>query len=258
VALIVAESFEAAREAAHLSKITYDAEVPSATFDSPNVTMVAAKDVAAKHEDPSVGDSEKAFHEAEVSIDVRHSTPTQHHNPIELFTTTCVWNGTHLMIYEPTQFAYELKNGVAQQLGLDPSNVHVVSPFVGGAFGSKGSVTHRTALVALAALHVGRPVKLAVTRDQGFTVATYRAETRHHIRVGPTKGGKLTALMHEGWEVTSRPDAYKVAGTDAITYVRVPERLDQGQFGAGRPQHAWLHALATRGVLCLRARTRDR
>src|SRR5205085_2689078 len=60
-----------------------------------------------------------------------------------------------------------------------------------------------------------RPVKLVTTRDQGFTVATYRAETRHRIRMGATRAGKLTALLHEGWEVTSRADPYKVAGTDA-------------------------------------------
>ena len=74
-----------------------------------------------------------------------------------------------------------LKNGVALQLGIEPARVHVVSPFVGGAFGSKGSVTPRTALVAIAARRVGRPVKLVTTRDQAFTVASYRAETRHHL-----------------------------------------------------------------------------
>src|SRR5215831_7659919 len=79
----------------------------------------------------------------------------------------------------------------------------------------RSSVTPRTALVAIAARRVGRPVKLVTTRDQGFTVATCRAETRHHIRLGATREGKLSALLHEGWEVTSRADAYKVAGTDA-------------------------------------------
>ena len=75
-----------------------------------------------------------------------------------------------------------LKNGVVLQLDIDPAHVRVVSPFVGGAFGSKGSVTPRTALVAIAARRLGRPVKLGTTRDQSFTVATYRAETRHSVR----------------------------------------------------------------------------
>jgi xanthine dehydrogenase YagR molybdenum-binding subunit len=217
VAVVVAETFEAAREAAYRAKFSYIAEVPSASFDAPGVKVVAAKDVSKEHEDPAVGDAEKAFRSAEVTIDARYATPTQHHNPIELFTTTCAWNGPELTIYEPSQFVHGLKNGVALQLGLDPANVHVISPFVGGAFGSRGAVTPRTALVALAAKRVGRPVKLATTRDQGFTVATYRAETRHHIRMGATRDGKLTALLHEGWEVTSRADPYKVAGTDATS-----------------------------------------
>ena len=69
--------------------------------------------------------------------------------------------------------------------------MRVVSPYVGGAFGSKGVMTPRTALIALAARRLNRPVKLVATRDQGFTIATYRAETRHHIRLGARRDGKL-------------------------------------------------------------------
>src|SRR5205823_777785 len=112
------------------------------------------------------------------SIDSLYGTPTQHHNPIELFTTTCAWSGEVLTVYEPSQTVWGLKNGVAEQLGIDPGNVRVISPYVGGAFGSKGTVTNRTALIAFAARKLGRAVKLVATRDQGFTIASYRAETR--------------------------------------------------------------------------------
>src|SRR5256714_956701 len=101
--------------------------------------------------------------------------------------------------------------------GIDPEKVYVVSPFIGGAFGSRGSLTQRTALIAVAARRLNRPVKLVATRDQGFTIASYRAETRHHVKLAAEHDGKLTALIHEGEEVTSRPDNYKVAGTDAST-----------------------------------------
>ena len=74
----------------------------------------------------------------------------------------------------------------------------MVSPFVGGAFGVKGAMTPRTALVALAATKLNRPVKLVVTRDQGFTIATYRAETRHRIRLGAGADGKITGLQPRG------------------------------------------------------------
>jgi xanthine dehydrogenase YagR molybdenum-binding subunit len=197
--MVVADTFEAAREAAYRIRVNYQPEQP--VFDAPGAVIVAAKDAAKTHEHPEVGDAQQALDAAEVAIDVAYSTPTQHHNAIELFTTTCAWNGQELTISEPSQFVHGLKNGVAQQLGIDPVSVHVVSPFVGGAFGSKASVTPRTALVAIAARRVGRPVKLVTTRDQGFTVATYRAETRHRIRLGATREGKLTALLHEAWEV---------------------------------------------------------
>ena len=101
-----------------------------------------------------------------------------------------------------------------KKLGIKPDKVHAVSHFVGGAFGSKAQLTPRTGLVALAAKKLNRPVKLVATRDQGFTIATYRAETRHRISIGAQKDGKITSFQHEGWEVTSRPDCYSVAGVE--------------------------------------------
>jgi xanthine dehydrogenase YagR molybdenum-binding subunit len=110
-----------------------------------------------------------------------------------------------------------VKNGLANQLGIKPEDVHAVSPFVGGAFGSRGSLTQRTAIVARAAQKLDRPIKLMTTRDQGFTIATYRAETRHHIRLGASRDGRLVSVSLEGEEVTSRPDPYMVAGTASTT-----------------------------------------
>jgi xanthine dehydrogenase YagR molybdenum-binding subunit len=93
----------------------------------------------------------------------------------------------------------------------------VVNAYVGGAFGSKGSMTPRTAIIASIARRLGRPVKLVAGRDQGFTIATYRAETRHQIQIGADHDGKLVALRHEGEEISSRPDAYAVGGTKTTT-----------------------------------------
>ena len=214
VAVIVADSYEAAREAAYKVRIAYREQPAAATFDSPGSRTVDAADASKGHEDPAVGDVAAGLAAAAAVVDEEYATPTQHHNAIELFSTTCLWTGDKLAIYEPSQIVHGLKHGVAEQLGILPDNIRVVSPFVGGAFGSKASVTPRTALIALAARRVGRPVKLVMTRDQGFTVATYRAETRHRLRLGADAEGKFTALSHEGWEVTSRPDPYLVGGTD--------------------------------------------
>ena len=214
IAVVVADTFEAAREAARKVEVQYGEEAPSATFDSPGVTVEPHK-VTPDSPDPKVGDAPGAIARAEVKIDARYSTPTQHHNPIELFTTTCVWDGPHLTIYEPSQSMWGLKGGVAQQLKMDPAMIRTVSRYVGGAFGSKGGPTARTAWIAIAARRLNRPVKLVATRDQGFTIVTYRAETRHRLQLGASRDGKLSALIHEGWEVTSRPSGYNVAGVDA-------------------------------------------
>jgi xanthine dehydrogenase YagR molybdenum-binding subunit len=220
IAVVLADTFEAARQAAYEVKANYAPTAFSSTFDSPGTQTQAASDVSERHkDDPKVGDAEQALRDAEVSLDANYETPTQHHNPIELFTTSCAWDGDRLTVYEPSQFVFGLKNGVAIQLGIDPEKVRVVSRYIGGAFGSKGSMTPRTALIALAARRLGRPVKLVATRDQGFTIATYRAETRHRVRLGADHDGKLNALSHEGWEVTSRADAYLVGGTKTTAHL---------------------------------------
>jgi xanthine dehydrogenase YagR molybdenum-binding subunit len=213
IAMVVAETFEAAQEAAGKVGVEYEVEEPSATFGSQGATIKPVGDVDKTHKDPILGDAEAAFAAAPVTVEAEYATPTQHHNPMELFTTTCVWIDDQLTVLEPSQFVYGLKYGLADQLGIDPDDVHVESPFVGGAFGSKGSMTQRAALTAIAARRVGRPVKLVATRKQGFTIATYRAETRHHVRLGADSGGKILAYLHEGWELTSRPDNYNVSGT---------------------------------------------
>jgi xanthine dehydrogenase YagR molybdenum-binding subunit len=215
VAVVLADSFEAAREAAYRTKISYTEQQPSATFDSPGVTREdASKANERAKELPQAGDAEAALASAAVKFDAEYGTPTQHHNPIELFTTTCVWNDDELIVYEPSQFVFGLKNGVAQKLGVPAETVRVTSPFVGGAFGSKAQLSPRTGFIAYAAKKLNRPVKLVATRDQGFTIQTYRAETRHRIRIGARQDGKIVGFIHEGQEVTSRPDPYTVAGVE--------------------------------------------
>jgi xanthine dehydrogenase YagR molybdenum-binding subunit len=215
VAVVLADTFEAAREGAYRTKMSYAEEQPSATFDSPGVTMEdASKANERAKELPQAGDAEAAISTAEVTLDAEYGTPTQHHNPIELFTTTCVWNDDELIVYEPSQFVFGLKNGMAQKLGVPAETVRVTSPFVGGAFGSKAQLSPRSGLIAYAAKKLNRPVKLVATRDQGFTIQTYRAETRHRIRMGARRDGKIVGFIHEGQEVTSRPDPYTVAGVE--------------------------------------------
>jgi xanthine dehydrogenase YagR molybdenum-binding subunit len=224
VAVVIADTYEAAREGAQRLRIAYAEDAPSATFGSPGAqdVPVASLTVSGKpgsEKEPHVGDAAAAFAGGDVKLDQHYATPTQHHNPIELFTTTCAWSQGLLTVWESTQNVYGFQNGLAEQLGIDPSRIHIISPFVGGAFGSRGSLTQRTALIAIAAERVRRPVMLEATRSQGFTIATYRAETRHRVRLAASHDGKLQALIHDGWEVTSRPDNYMVAGVTTTTRV---------------------------------------
>ncbi|HEY0223530.1 MAG TPA: xanthine dehydrogenase family protein molybdopterin-binding subunit [Pseudolabrys sp.] len=209
VAMVVANTFEAAREAAYKVKVAYSSEQPSSSFGT-----AGTSDSAVKKKLPQAGDASKAFDDAAVKFEGEYGTPPHHHNAIELFTTTAIWNNDELTVYEPSQFMYGLKNNTAQRLGIKADKVRGVSPFVGGAFGSKAQQTPRTALVAFAAKKLNRPVKLVATRDQGFTISTYRAETRHKIRIGAQQNGKIVSFQHDGQEVTSRPDNYSVAGVE--------------------------------------------
>src|SRR3569833_251917 len=217
VALVVGESFEAAREGAHRPLLPPAARPPPAGPARPGAPPAPGAEASKRHEDPKIGDAAAAFATAPVKSDAHYQTATEHHNPMELFTTACAWQDGKLTVWESSQNMWGVKNGLAQQLGIKPEDVHAVSPFVGGAFGSRGSLTQRTAIVARAAQKLDRPIKLMTTRDQGFTIATYRAETRRHIRLGAARDGRLVSVSLEGEEVSSRPDPYMVAGTESTT-----------------------------------------
>ncbi|MGB7404553.1 MAG: xanthine dehydrogenase family protein molybdopterin-binding subunit [Pacificimonas sp.] len=214
VAYVVAETYEGAREAAHKLKISYAEETPATTFGSPGVDNQAMTEVQDGFENPSLGDVEAALAGSAHVVEADYATPIQHHNTIELPTTTCVWDGDKLIVHEPSQFVWGAKHAVADQLGIDVKRVHYVSPFVGGAFGSKAAIGHRTSLTALAAREHGRPVKLVTMRDQAYTTAGYRQETKNRVRLGCDADGKLTGYHHDLDEFTSKLDVYRNGGIE--------------------------------------------
>jgi xanthine dehydrogenase YagR molybdenum-binding subunit len=218
MALVVAETLEAAQDAAERITAEYETERPSAGLDSPGTETLPAKGNAPMvKENPHAGDFAAAFAAAPAHIEAEYRTPTQTHNPIELFSTTASWTGDELTVYEPTQNLYGLRAELARQMHMDPAKIRVIAPYVGGGFGSKGPMTPRTAIVAVAARRLGRPVRCVVSRSQGFTTETYRAPTWHRIRIGATREGKITAFSQEARELTSRVDNYAVGGTETTT-----------------------------------------
>lgn len=254
VALVVAETVEAARAAASLVAVTCEPEAYAASLDAPGAETVRLADLKAKHTDPRRGDADAALFAAAHRVTALYRTPVQHHNPMELFTTTCVWEGERLVVHEPTRYVGALRHGLAEQLGLDPGNVRVVSGPIGGHFGSKLALSQHTALVALAARRLGRPVSLVPTRRQCFTIANHRPETRHEIHLGADRAGRFTALVHEAEMGASRFDPFAMEGTDvtaslyACPAIRTEERavrLDRNTPGPMRapPEVPYLFAL---------------
>ncbi len=215
IAMVIAETYEIARDASHRIIVRYAPETPASTLDSPGATLIHPE--ALDEKEKKAGDFASAFAAAPVKVEGEYRTPPQHQNAIELYSTTASWTNGELTIHEPSQFVVELANGAAAMMGIDPSAVHVTNPYIGGAFGGKGFMTQRTALIAGAARELSRPVRNVVTRDQGFTLATYRAETKHHVRLAADRDGRLLAYGHESWEMQSRQDDYPLAGFGVTT-----------------------------------------
>ncbi len=213
VAVVLAETFAQAEAGAAALTVTYRVDEPAAGMDSPGAKVVKPKSLG--ETELSAGDFEQAWQRAPVCVDAWYETPPQHHNPMELFQCTCAWDGDRLTVWESSQSVRGYQQGLAKQLGLKPAQVRVISPLIGGAFGSRGELGQSTALIALAAKRLGRPVKLVASRRQGFTLRTFRAETRHHLQLGAEHDGKLTALAHRSWELTSRSDRFATAGSDS-------------------------------------------
>ncbi|GJE71768.1 Aldehyde oxidoreductase molybdenum-binding subunit PaoC [Methylorubrum podarium] len=254
VALVVGQTPEAAARAAALVRVRYAPEPAAATFDDPGAETVRLADLKAHHEDIATGDPDAAWAAAAARVAARYATPVQHHNPIELFTTCCAWDGDRLTVYEPSRYIGAVRHGLAAQLGLDPDKVRVVSGPIGGHFGSKFALSQYTAPVALAARRLGRPVSLVPTRRQCFTIANYRPETRHDIRLCADRDGRFTGLVHVAEVVTSRFDPFAMEGADvtaslyACPAIRTEERavrVDRNTPGPMRapPEVPYLFAL---------------
>ena len=209
VAMVVAETILAAREAAKLLRFEYAPEDPAALIDAEGVSREENPDRAV-----TKGDFAATFEQASAKVDAEFETAANVHNAMELFATTAQWQGDRLTVWVPSQWVRGFQVGIANSLGLDESQVEVICPFVGGGFGGKGSLYTFTPLVAAAARDLGRPVKLYVTREEGFTTASFRAETRQRVRIGANGDGLISAFSHEGEELTSRADNYSVAGQD--------------------------------------------
>jgi xanthine dehydrogenase YagR molybdenum-binding subunit len=199
VALVVAETFEQARAAAALVTIKY-------TSAEGHFDLKAAMDSAPKpgpgfagEPDSAVGNFAKAFAAAPVQLDETYTTPDQAHAMMEPHASIAAWDGDKLTLWTSNQMIDWGKGDMAKTLRIAKDRVHLISPFIGGGFGSKLFLRADALLAALGARAAKRPVKVALPRPFIFNNTTHRPATIQRIRLGAAKDGKITAIGHESW-----------------------------------------------------------
>ncbi|WP_052849908.1 xanthine dehydrogenase family protein molybdopterin-binding subunit [Streptomyces avicenniae] len=208
VALVVADTYERALHAAGLVEFTYEEE-PAVTVidqirDRTEVPDSLFGGFVPGHS--SRGDVEAALDRAEVRVDATYHLAANHQNPLETSATTAHWEGGRLFLHDATQGPNATQHTVAALLGVPHADIRVISHYVGGSFGAKASIWHHSTLAAMAARHVGRPVRLALTREQMFTSCGHREEQEHSVSLGADRQGRLTALRHHKLSPTSQHD----------------------------------------------------
>ena len=214
IAVVIAETLEAATEGAALLAPQYEEEPARVGLDSaesfvpPGVGVGNPPEV--KH-----GDVEAGLAGAASRIDATYETPAQYHNAMEPHAIVAVWDGDTLSIDTPSQGMAMAIGRIAGLFGIDPAGIHIRSPFLGGGFGSKGMMSGPQVLGIMAARLVGRPVKLVLRREQMFGPVGHRAPTRQTLRMGTDAQGALTAIEHHAKTTSSTFDNFFEPAADA-------------------------------------------
>ncbi|HEY1429611.1 MAG TPA: xanthine dehydrogenase family protein molybdopterin-binding subunit, partial [Candidatus Tumulicola sp.] len=206
VAVAIATTFERATHAASLIGIRYESADPQLDLDA--AQRFVPQKLFGKPASFTRGTPESAAQSAAHRIDETYTTPTEHHNPMEPHATIARWDGDRLTVYDSTQWAFGVRQRMAAVFGIEAAKVRVVSPYVGGAFGSKGTAWSHVALAAMAAKVVDRPVRLVLTRPQMFGWVGHRPQTRQHVVVAADSAGKLQAITHDVLSETSIVDEF--------------------------------------------------
>jgi xanthine dehydrogenase YagR molybdenum-binding subunit len=245
VGAAIAESLETAREAARLVRLEIDEEKHDVVLRSDHPGLYKPDHInPANVTDTEEGDVDAALRSAAVTLDVTYITPAEHNNPMEPHATTAVWEGDGLTLYDSDQGPYAYREVVAKRLGLEPQQVRVIATHVGGGFGSKGLPRPHVIVAALAAKHVGRPVKLAVTRQQMFTLTGYRTPTIQRLQLGAERDGRLVAIAHDVVEQTSTLEEFaeQTALATRMMYASPNRRTTHRLVSLDVPTPSWMRA----------------
>ena len=203
IALVLAEEWEISRFAATLVQVDYDAE----THFTDLHTRIDKAYMVEKPDKPR-GNAAKAHAAAAVRHEAEYYIPIEHHNPMELFASTVTWNdGGKLTVFDKTQGVQNVQRYICGIFGLKPDDVRVMSPFVGGAFGSGLRPQYQVVLAVQGALQLKRAVRLVLTRDQMYGLG-YRPATIERVAIAARNDGTLDAITHEAIAMTSQYEEF--------------------------------------------------
>ena len=206
VAFVVAETFEQARAAAQLIRISYAEE--KGAFDLQAGLSQAVKPEGNQAPDSDVGNFDAAFASASVKVDALYTTPVHIHAQMEPHSALAYWQDGRVHIHCSAQLLGSAHQCVANTLQIPTAQVRIVSRYIGGGFGGKLPIYGDVILAALAARQLQRPVKTALTRQQMFHVTTHRSDTVQRLQLGAGTDGVITAMGHEAWSHSARFDNF--------------------------------------------------
>lgn len=210
IALVVAETFEAATEGARLVTVEYEKR------DSVIDAAITAVPPPLENMNGDWGDARAALASAPVTVEGVYTTPRNYNAPMEPHACIASWANGRLTVWEPSQWVGGARQVLSETMGLDIEAVRVISPFTGGGFGCKVAPHPHVSLACAASRALGRPVKLSLTRPQTFTGYGGRPRTFQKLALGATPDGKLISIVHEGWNETAIDDR-AIEPTNSVT-----------------------------------------
>ncbi|MEU8875551.1 xanthine dehydrogenase family protein molybdopterin-binding subunit [Streptomyces javensis] len=245
VAAVVADTFETARQAAAAVRVEYDVDDHDAELMDGDPRIFVPETVNGGYPGHTeTGDVEAALATAPVVLDATYTTPPEHTAAMEPHATIAVWDGDTLTLYNGDQGPWMTAARVAELFGLPDGAVRIVADHTGGGFGSKAIPRPPTVLAALAARAVGRPVKVAATRQQMFTMVSYRTPTLQRVRLGAERDGRLTAIWHDALQQSSTLTPYceQTVTCSRVMYAARHRRTTHRLAQLDVPTPSWMRA----------------
>jgi xanthine dehydrogenase YagR molybdenum-binding subunit len=216
IALVLAETLDAAERGAKALRIEYEAARPLVDQTEPGAIILAPQAGGA---DSQRGDAAASLSAAVASVDATYDIARENHNPMEPHATLAHWENDRLTLWSKSQYVANEQAEIAAIFGLPLEKVRVICPFIGGAFGTSLRTWPHVTLAAMGAMITNRPVKLVLTRKQMFFNTGHRPRTRQRVALGADGEGRLTAIIHEGTGETSRHEEFAEALTTVSRYL---------------------------------------